>query len=661
MKKNVYMYSLAITLFILAMSFGLMPLSTQAEEDPAPLYSHWAFDEGIGDYAEDSGTGNVQGQLGRNGNSDDPNDPTWKGADFCLSGGCLYFDGNNDYVNLGLDNYIHNGTSSFSISIWAKGYGYQDTFRHSRGAFFGWMGYEPYRGVAFGPNDQGDINFWTPIDPNTLTYLIVDDLYPETTWNHWVAVYDAEGQEMIMYKNAKIIASIGAEDGVPTEIFANNNVTVKIGDRGDGLVNFNGYMDEVKFFASALSEQEVEEEFNSITLPDLEIEISNIQAVNIEDDSVTILYETNIPTDSIVKFREKGTDSWSWAGDDDLTSDHEVHLTSLSPQTIYEYYITAKDKDDRAVDSSVYEFVTTYLGNDDDDSDDDNETEKGVICHREGQGAGKTIHLPENAIKSHLRNHEHDYRGECTNDIGVEDIKIKVKKLQEDMLDEVLEELQELRDIVREQQNEIKYLKDLISDARDIAQQALDDINQFITYGVDENTKKLGEGERAAVIHSYSDAFGKLPETTEELEDAFKIANGRWPGNRSERAEERARERFREIYARAYNENNPNDNAAITVMAYGLRQKAENRNLKSEEQGIETFKALFGKLPESTEDWNIMQAITYSGATRDVDDADSDGLSDRLEDQYGTDPNNPDTDGDGYGDGQEVVSGYSPI
>lgn len=42
-------------------------------------------------------------------------------------------------------------------------------------------------------------------------------------------------------------------------------------------------------------------------------------------------------------------------------------------------------------------------------------------------------------------------------------------------------------------------------------------------------------------------------------------------------------------------------------------------------------------------------------------DSDDDGLSDRLEiDFYGTDPENADTDGDGYSDGDEVAAGYNP-
>lgn len=42
-------------------------------------------------------------------------------------------------------------------------------------------------------------------------------------------------------------------------------------------------------------------------------------------------------------------------------------------------------------------------------------------------------------------------------------------------------------------------------------------------------------------------------------------------------------------------------------------------------------------------------------------DSDHDGLTDVLENALNTDPNNPDTDGDGYQDDQEVHSGFNPL
>jgi hypothetical protein len=192
----------------------------------------------------------------------------------------------------------------------------------------------------------------------------------------------------------------------------------------------------------------------------------------------------------------------------------------------------------------------------------------------------------------------------------------KAQLLRANGLGDILAELKELRDVVKEQQNEIKYLKTLMADFKNIAQNVQDSLNNFITYGVDENTQKLGAGERAAVIHSFKSAFNKLPETDDEMADAIKIANGRWPAMTNEAAEHRAKIEFKKIYLRDADMNQANDNAAVTVMTYGLRQKAENRNLDSEREGIKTFKYIYGSTPDSTEDWNIMQAITYSGATR---------------------------------------------
>lgn len=42
-------------------------------------------------------------------------------------------------------------------------------------------------------------------------------------------------------------------------------------------------------------------------------------------------------------------------------------------------------------------------------------------------------------------------------------------------------------------------------------------------------------------------------------------------------------------------------------------------------------------------------------------DSDIDGLSDQVEDAFGTDKNNQDTDNDGYNDKDEILSGYDPV
>lgn len=61
--------------------------------------------------------------------------------------------------------------------------------------------------------------------------------------------------------------------------------------------------------------------------------------------------------------------------------------------------------------------------------------------------------------------------------------------------------------------------------------------------------------------------------------------------------------------------------------------------------------------PSDSKSALIEKTVQLDGA---LDDTDKDGLSARDEAYWGTDPNNPDTDGDGFLDGEEVISGYNP-
>lgn len=236
----------------------------------------------------------------------------------------------------------------------------------------------------------------------------------------------------------------------------------------------------------------------------------------------------------------------------------------------------------------------------------------------------------------------------------------KAQMLQEQKFDAILAELNELRSTVREQEAELKHLRKLASDIQNLTAAAKEALTKFVAYGVDANTKGLGAGERAAVARSYKQAYGKLPESEQDLSDMIRIANGRFPSKRSAGAENNAKAAFRQIYKRVPNlMTNQNDVAAIMVMAYGLRQPAVNRNLSSEQYGLQTFRRIYRRMPQGPEEWNIMQAITYSGATRKPD-SDKDGLADNDEIFLGTDSMNSDSDGDGYSDGIELESGFNP-
>jgi hypothetical protein len=139
-----------------------------------------------------------------------------------------------------------------------------------------------------------------------------------------------------------------------------------------------------------------------------------------------------------------------------------------------------------------------------------------------------------------------------------------------------------------------------------------------IAYFIHEGTPTtiiLGAGERAGVLNSYLSVFGKLPKNTGEWQDVVKIGNGRWPTERNTNAENTAEKtHFTVIYRRNPDMNNPHDNAAVTVITYGLRPA--DRNMDSEKAAIKIFEGIYLQSPTSALDWDIVRAIAYSGAIR---------------------------------------------
>lgn len=169
------------------------------------------------------------------------------------------------------------------------------------------------------------------------------------------------------------------------------------------------------------------------------------------------------------------------------------------------------------------------------------------------------------------------------------------------------------REASKETETSNKYISSLISDAGDFSPSDINRLNFFITYGT-QTTIILGVGERAGVLSSYKKAFSKFPKTESEWEDAVKISNGRWPSETSQTALTSAKAEFQKVYKRAANMAQANDNAAVSIIAYGLRPTA--RNLNSEKAAIKSFRAIYGHDPISALAWDIVRAIAYSGATR---------------------------------------------
>lgn len=141
-------------------------------------------------------------------------------------------------------------------------------------------------------------------------------------------------------------------------------------------------------------------------------------------------------------------------------------------------------------------------------------------------------------------------------------------------------------------------------------------LNDFLTYGINMNSMKIGVGERAAALSSYREVYGVLPVNDDQINNVIRIADGQMPSIVSANSEQKAKVAFQKMYNRQPNFNYVSDTAAINIMAYGTRQSAANRNLNSERAAINSFNNIYHYSPKSAADWNIVQGVAYSGATR---------------------------------------------
>lgn len=177
----------------------------------------------------------------------------------------------------------------------------------------------------------------------------------------------------------------------------------------------------------------------------------------------------------------------------------------------------------------------------------------------------------------------------------------------------LLAEVGKARDTKAETTYSATVVKNIVSSVKTVAAEVKEKITDFVTYGT-PTTQVLGAGERGGVVNSFKEAFGKLPTTESDWQDVVKIGNGRWPTQTSATRETKAEAAFRVIYRRVPVRTSARDDAAVVVMAYGLRPA--NRNLKSEAAAARTFKAVYGKSPSTATDWDTVRAIAYSGAKR---------------------------------------------
>ncbi len=191
------------------------------------LLHHWAFEDGSGTIASDNGTGAANLTLNGMDNA------SWRS---CPDGGCLWFDGNNDFAEVDVDAY--DGNMTVSQWVWANTTGqsnYASTFAISDQA-----------GSNGSFQHMVSNNQWRLHNNQTKPF---GDVVAQR-WTHLATVFD-DG-DIRQYMDGVLVN----EDTYPSGSFTNVDV-YKLGVNRAGSAYFEGMIDEVMVWDIALEDEDI--------------------------------------------------------------------------------------------------------------------------------------------------------------------------------------------------------------------------------------------------------------------------------------------------------------------------------------------------------------------------------------------------------------------
>jgi len=216
-------------------------LGTKSSTGPdlnSKLIAYYKFDEGSDLIAHDSIGGHDAILAGST-------TPSWQNSDQCKSGKCLYFNGVNSFVNAGTSPDLT--PQSISVEAWVK----PTTFVSS------WMG------IISNMTSWGT-GFGLQLGTSQKIAAMISGTYLTTTWtpslNKWyhiVATHNSSTNQNILYVN-------GIKESISTQAISyESNAKTYIGVfYTSPNLFFNGYIDEVKIYNTALTDDEVKQDFN---------------------------------------------------------------------------------------------------------------------------------------------------------------------------------------------------------------------------------------------------------------------------------------------------------------------------------------------------------------------------------------------------------------
>lgn len=249
--------------------------TTSPEEQIVQPLDYWKFDEGSGIIVNDS-INTLASVLGgyRSGTTlPTGNDPSWAPENKCISKGCLYFDGLNDYVSIStMPNFNQNqtiyganqgfdtriGISDFSYSFWVKplsgpNNGSRYIISWGDGTTTSYV-YNVYL-----DNNNRIVRFST--SPSLKNSLASNSTLEYNKWYHVSTTHEYSTLTESIYINGQLDAT--TQYATDTRINAKQVFLGAQVSASQALTStfFSGYLDEFKIFKKTLNQGEVTNEY----------------------------------------------------------------------------------------------------------------------------------------------------------------------------------------------------------------------------------------------------------------------------------------------------------------------------------------------------------------------------------------------------------------
>jgi len=211
---------------------------------PSPVLD-MDFNEGGGSTAYDKSGQDNDGTIKSNA--------SWKTAEDCVSGSCVYIDGTDstwNSVQVAEDDSL-DGMPALSVNLWLKISGaksHQVIYKRHVGD----PQWSSYRMNISGSNI---LSFNVTNESQSVSTATANGALSLDTWYHVVGVYDGAGVQIYVNGLAK-----DATPGVLTGNVLDSPSYLQIGGL-DGSWMMNGYIDELKIYPYALTTQEIKQEY----------------------------------------------------------------------------------------------------------------------------------------------------------------------------------------------------------------------------------------------------------------------------------------------------------------------------------------------------------------------------------------------------------------